>query len=887
MNTDLLFFLGQYCILLISMIIVIRWIYPYLSNAVISRKNIGFGLLFTIMGFLIMQMPIEIKDGLRMDVRLVSVVLSGIFGGPWSIVVTTVLLGLYRITLGGAIIFPIGALLVTMVLGIAAYRLKERALKHFTWFAWGLGLAIGVQSVVWAYFTAPEATRSLFLGEYAVTFVIFHTIAVPLFYSVMAYEIRRYETERTLVHYKEHLEQLVEERTQELAANIELLAEAKQSAEAANLAKSEFLANMSHEIRTPMNAIIGLGHLLRKTELTERQQDYSNKMMLSANNLITIINDILDYSKIEANKIVLERIDFDLFEVLHNVSNVTNVKAFEKGLHIHFVIHHEVPQMLVGDPYRLGQVLINLLNNAVKFTEKGEVSIEIERMEDADDGTNVTLRCFIRDTGIGMTKEQLSKLFRHFSQADMSTTRKYGGTGLGLVISKELVQLMGGRMQVDSEPGVGSCFSFTMKLEQSSRTFVNLPSDNTFRFKNVLLVCDEPEMKRVLRSQLEQFRFQVTIVETEKEVIEQLFYGGCFDLIIVDWKLQQEDSIRLAERIHQYSTSPMQIIVLITAYHDPQLTNRIRYTPIEKVLYYPMSQSQLYNEMLSLFHKHMLDKQPAAHSQEKQQKLSSLQDVRILLVEDNDINQQIASEMLKSMGAVVDIAENGEEALEMVDRSQYDVVLMDLQMPVMDGMEAARLMRVRSRLANVPIIAMTADAMKGVKEKVLEQGMNAYITKPFEPSQLYAVLHRFMKTRRAAAESAVAAESASMPNELPGLRLAEALQRLRGNRAFYRGILQRFASDHAGAAQDIREAIAAQDDKQAELLMHTLKGVASNLGAADLAETAGELQACLLSNERERLHELLAVLDERIEVVLRSIREAEPMLIDGGNGVSE
>jgi|GEM_PF-1197295 len=887
MNTDLLFFLGQYCILLISMIIVIRWIYPYLSNAVISRKNIGFGLLFTIMGFLIMQMPIEIKDGLRMDVRLVSVVLSGIFGGPWSIVVTTVLLGLYRITLGGAIIFPIGALLVTMVLGIAAYRLKERALKHFTWFAWGLGLAIGVQSVLWAYFTAPEATRSLFLGEYAVTFVIFHTIAVPLFYSVMAYEIRRYETERTLVHYKEHLEQLVEERTQELAANIELLAEAKQSAEAANLAKSEFLANMSHEIRTPMNAIIGLGHLLRKTELTERQQDYSNKMMLSANNLITIINDILDYSKIEANKIVLERIDFDLFEVLHNVSNVTNVKAFEKGLHIHFVIHHEVPQMLVGDPYRLGQVLINLLNNAVKFTEKGEVSIEIERMEDADDGTNVTLRCFIRDTGIGMTKEQLSKLFRHFSQADMSTTRKYGGTGLGLVISKELVQLMGGRMQVDSEPGVGSCFSFTMKLEQSSRTFVNLPSDNTFRFKNVLLVCDEPEMKRVLRSQLEQFRFQVTIVETEKEVIEQLFYGGCFDLIIVDWKLQQEDSIRLAERIHQYSTSPMQIIVLITAYHDPQLTNRIRYTPIEKVLYYPMSQSQLYNEMLSLFHKHMLDKQPAAHSQEKQQKLSSLQDVRILLVEDNDINQQIASEMLKSMGAVVDIAENGEEALEMVDRSQYDVVLMDLQMPVMDGMEAARLMRVRSRLANVPIIAMTADAMKGVKEKVLEQGMNAYITKPFEPSQLYAVLHRFMKTRRAAAESAVAAESASMPNELPGLRLAEALQRLRGNRAFYRGILQRFASDHAGAAQDIREAIAAQDDKQAELLMHTLKGVASNLGAADLAETAGELQACLLSNERERLHELLAVLDERIEVVLRSIREAEPMLIDGGNGVSE
>lgn len=882
MNTDLLFFFGQYSMLLIAMIVVTRWIYPYLSNAFIGWKSISFGVLFSIMGLLIMQMPLENRDGLHMDVRLISVILSGIFGGPWSIAITTVVIGIYRISLGGAIIFPTGALLVTTVLGIVAYRLKERVAKRYTWVAWGFGLVIGVQTVLWAYFTAPEETRTLFLGDYAVTFIIFHAIAVPLFYSVMAYEIRRYETEQTLMHYKEHLEQLVEERTQELAANNTLLADAKQSAEAANLAKSEFLANMSHEIRTPMNAIIGLGHLLRQTELSEKQQDYSNKMMLSANNLIMIINDILDYSKIEANKIVLEQIDFDLFEVLHNVSNVINVKAFEKGLHIHFDIHHEVPQMLVGDPHRLGQVLINLLNNAVKFTEKGEVTIEIERMEDADDGASVTLRCLIRDTGIGMTKEQQSKLFRHFSQADMSTTRKYGGTGLGLVISKELVKLMGGRMQVESEPGVGSCFSFTMKLKHSSRNFVNLPSDNTFRFKNVLLVCDEPEMKRVLRSQLEQFRFQVTTVETEKDVIEKLFYGGSFDLVIVDWKLQHDDSIRLAERVHQYSTAPMQIIVLVTAYHDPQLSNRIRYTPIQKVLYYPMSQSQLYNEMLGLFHKHVLDKQSTAHSQEKQAKFSSLRGIRILLVEDNEINQQIASEMLKSLGTVVDIAENGAEALEMVGRKGYDIVLMDLQMPVMDGMEAARLMRERSELANVPIIAMTADAMKGVKEKVLEQGMNAYITKPFEPAQLYAVLNRFMKEQRTAAvaEAAAAVELPAMPDELPGLQLADALLRLRGNRTFYRGILQRFASDHANAVQDVREAVAAQDYRQAELLVHTLKGVASNLGAADLAETSGELQACLMSEGRDPLARLLDELDERIAVVLRSIQIAVPLLDD-------
>ncbi len=681
------------------------------------------------------------------------------------------------------------------------------------------------------------------------------------------------------MHYKNHLEELVEQRTQELEHNNALLADAKQSAESANKAKSEFLANMSHEIRTPMNAIIGLNHLMRRTELTERQQDYSNKMMLSANNLITIINDILDYSKIEANKIVLEQIDFDLFEVLHNVSSVINVKAYEKRLDLHFAIHYEVPQMLVGDPHRLSQVLINLLNNAVKFTDRGEITVEIEREHSPQEDMAATLRCSVSDTGIGMTMEQQTRLFRHFTQADMSTTRKYGGTGLGLVISKELVERMGGEMSVESEPGQGSCFTFTARFELCSRTFVNIQKDSPVRFLNVLLVCDEPDMQKVLTCQLEQFQFQVAIADSEDAAAQQLYSGARFDLVIVDWKLNHDDPIQLAERINQYGSSPMQVIVLVSAYHDLELQQRIRYTPIEKVLYYPMSQSQLYNEMVGLFHKHVLDKQHIGKEKEQQIHYDALRETSILLVEDNEINQQVALEMLKGIGATVDIASNGAEALELLDTKRYDIILMDLQMPVMDGIEATRRIRQREDGKDVPIIAMTADAMKGVKEKVLENGMNSYITKPFEPAQLYALLQRFVLSYRRAAVSP-AGERPDMPDRLPGLHLAEAVERLRGNRAFYLGILTRFASDHANAASEIAEAVAAGERKQAELFVHTLKGVASNLGAKELAETAEAVQACLTGEDGEQLRLRLEKLSEEMSVVLQSIRIASPMLED-------
>ncbi|AZN39866.1 response regulator [Paenibacillus albus] len=445
---------------------------------------------------------------------------------------------------------------------------------------------------------------------------------------------------------------------------------------------------------------------------------------------------------------MLEQVDFDLYEVLSQMSKLISVRAYEKGLKLHFSIHHEVPQMLIGDPFRLNQILLNLSNNAVKFTDRGEISFEVTVHKRCERG--IMLQFTVSDTGIGITEEQQDRLFHEFSQADMSTTRKYGGTGLGLVISKNLVELMGGTIGVVSQAGQGSCFSFTAKFGYSSGALYSMHIAKALKYLKVLLVCEDADMQLVLKGQLEQFQFIVTVVEPGADIIEHIYHvGGRYDLVILDWKPANEAAIPLAERIKHEFASSIQVIVLITAYHDPELHRSLESSVIEKVLYYPISHSNLYNELMGLFQEHFLTSQAAAAGEEdaEAERYASLSHARVLLVEDNEINQLVVREILHGKNIHVEVAENGAEAVEKVKQQPFDVILMDLQMPVMDGYEAARRIRDIPYAKHTPIIAMTADAMKGVDKQVIEAGMDFYVTKPFDPMQVFSILQRFIQRK--------------------------------------------------------------------------------------------------------------------------------------------
>jgi two-component system sensor histidine kinase/response regulator len=525
---------------------------------------------------------------------------------------------------------------------------------------------------------------------------------------------------------------------------------AKVAAEAANRTKSDFLANMSHEIRTPLNAILGMTYLAQRANPTPRQQTYLTKIGIAGQSLLGIVNDILDFSKIEAGKLEAEHIVFSLDDVLNNVVDIVGQKAEEKGIAIVCTVPRDVPRSLIGDPLRLGQVLINLVHNAIKFSDKGEIGVRVA----VQDGTlnEVRLAFSVRDHGIGMSAEQVANLFQSFNQADTSFTRKYGGTGLGLAISKQLCELMGGAISVESEVGKGSTFTFSVSFAIATKEQWGVRKSQDKLLKRSVLIVDDSEIiRKVLLGMVQANGFLGRAVSSGEEALSALVHGSQvgqpFDLVLMDWRLPGIDGIEASRRIKEHTTlRPIPAIVMISAFESEEVLRGLKQPRFDAFLVKPITETVLMRTIVSISGENIAGPdsglQPVAGDL-----LSDLTGRRVLVVEDNEINRDLASELLCDLGIRTAVAINGRHGVDEVLAQPFDLVLMDIQMPVMDGLAATRLIRADARFHDLPIIAMTAHAMRGDRERSLDSGMNDHLTKPIDPAALSAILSRWMPAK--------------------------------------------------------------------------------------------------------------------------------------------